>query len=140
MENQSIEFSSFYLFITFISVIYWQKSLCFPEFCVAKKQAMDRSIFWAGPETSTLQQSMSRHVEGSRRTSAGLGLSLLRMGLQHRHNEHCWILERRVSVEHQSSLFPLHHSLWSTRLVLHWQYSTASCRMESVASQPQTGP
>lgn len=93
----------------FIAVIYWQKPLWFPEFCAAKKHATKRSIFWAGPEASSRQQSMSQHVEGSRHTSAGWGPPLLQLDPRHRHNEHHWSLERRASVGHPPSLFSLLH-------------------------------
>lgn len=69
---------------------------------------MNRSFIWAGPETSTIQWSMSQHVAGSLHISAGWGLPLLPMGFQHKHNEHRWILERRAFVGHLPSLFSLH--------------------------------
>lgn len=114
IKNQCIKFSSFSLFIVrkFVAVIYCEKleknSLCFPEFYAAKKQAMNRAIFMAGPEINNPQQSTSQHVVGICHISAGWGLLLLQMGLQHRHNEHCWSLERRASAGHPSSLLPLH--------------------------------
>lgn len=80
------------------------EKVCFTEFC-AVKQALNRSFLCA----VTSQQSMNLHFEGSHHNSVGLGLHLLQMGLQHKHNECQWSLERRASAVHPSRLFPLHH-------------------------------
>lgn len=42
---------------------------------------MNTSIFWAGTETSPVQQSMTRHMEGTLHISADWAPRLLQMGL-----------------------------------------------------------